>query len=88
VILQTTHLICEVLEVKTNEGKAHYSNFHGFELHRPSIKGTKLLLKVIKAIIIIRQKILSTVDKKNVYCRHKRKVIVSVMGLVAGKASM
>ena len=28
------------------------SNSHGFELHRPSIKGTKLLLKVIKAIII------------------------------------
>jgi len=26
---------------------------HGFELHRPSIKGTKLLLKVVKAIIII-----------------------------------
>jgi hypothetical protein len=26
---------------------------HQFELHRPSIKGTKLLLKVIKAIIII-----------------------------------
>jgi len=29
------------------------SNFHGFDLHRP-IKGTKLLLRVIKAIIIIR----------------------------------
>ena len=29
------------------------SNSHGFELHRPSIKGTKLPLKVIKAIIII-----------------------------------
>ena len=28
-------------------------NSHEFELHRPSIKGTKLLLKVIKAIIII-----------------------------------
>ena len=28
------------------------SNSHGFELYRPSIKGTKLLLKVIKAIII------------------------------------
>jgi hypothetical protein len=26
---------------------------HEFELHRPSNKGTKLLLKVIKAIIII-----------------------------------
>ena len=30
-----------------------YSNSHEFELHRPSNKGTKLLLKVIKAIIII-----------------------------------
>ena len=30
------------------------SNSHEFELHRPSNKGTKLLLKVIKAIIIIR----------------------------------
>ena len=29
------------------------SNSHGFELHRLSNKGTKLLLKVIKAIIII-----------------------------------
>ena len=31
----------------------HQSNSHEFELHRPSNKGTKLLLKVIKAIIII-----------------------------------
>jgi len=29
------------------------SNPHGFELHRPSIKGTKLLFKILKAIIII-----------------------------------
>jgi len=29
------------------------SNSHGFELHRLSVKGTKLLLKVIKALIII-----------------------------------
>ena len=28
-------------------------NSHEFELHRPSNKGTKLLLKVIKAIIIV-----------------------------------
>jgi len=27
------------------------SNLHGFELHRPSRKGIKLLLQVIKAII-------------------------------------
>jgi len=33
--------------------KPENSNPHGLELHSPSIKGTKLLLKVIKAIIII-----------------------------------
>jgi len=33
--------------------KPEKSNSHGFDLHRPSIKGTKLLLKVIKADIII-----------------------------------
>ena len=33
--------------------KHENSNSHGFELHRPSIKGTKLLLKEIKAMIII-----------------------------------
>jgi len=36
--------------------KPENSNSHGFELYRPSIKGTKLLLKVIKAIIVIKQK--------------------------------
>ena len=35
--------------------KPDTSNSHEFELHRPSNKGTKLLLKVIKAIIIITQ---------------------------------
>jgi len=35
--------------------KPENSNFHGFEPHRPSIKNTtKILLKVIKAIIIIK----------------------------------
>ena len=29
------------------------SNSHGFELHRPSNKGTKILLKKTKTIIII-----------------------------------
>jgi hypothetical protein len=33
--------------------KPDTSNSHEFELHRPSNKGTKLLLKVIKAIIIM-----------------------------------
>jgi len=32
--------------------KPDNSNSHEFELYRPSNKGTKLLLKVIKAIII------------------------------------
>ena len=31
--------------------KIENSNLHGFELHRPSSKGTRLLLQVIKAII-------------------------------------
>ena len=31
--------------------KTDKSNLHGFEVHRPSSKGTKLLLQVIKAII-------------------------------------
>jgi len=31
--------------------KIENSNLHGFQLHRPSSKGTKLLLQVIKAII-------------------------------------
>ena len=35
--------------------KPDTSNSHEFELHRPSNKGTKLLLKVIKAIIIIKK---------------------------------
>jgi len=34
------------------------SNPYGFELHRPSIKGTKLLFKVVKAIIIIMGRVL------------------------------
>jgi len=29
--------------------KTEKSNAHGFELHRPSIKGTKLMFKAIKA---------------------------------------
>ena len=41
------------------------SNPHGFELHRPSNKGTKLLLKVIKAIIIINLKQESTFRLSN-----------------------
>jgi len=31
--------------------KPQNSNLHGFELHRPSSKGTKMLFQVIKAII-------------------------------------
>ena len=36
--------------------KPDNSNSHELELHRPSNKGTKLLLKVIKAIVISKQK--------------------------------
>ena len=34
------------------------SNSNGFEFHRPSIEGTKLLLKVIKAIIIMELRVI------------------------------
>ena len=34
-----------------NPQKTENSNLHGFELHRPSSKGTKLLVQVIQAII-------------------------------------
>ena len=60
-----SHLTCKRGSVGQSEGlsiprssvrfrlKPDTSNSHEFELHRPSNKGTKLLLKVIKAIIII-----------------------------------
>ena len=60
------HLTCKRGSVGQSEGlsiprssvrfrlKPDTSNSHEFELHGPSNKGTKLLLKVIKAIIIIR----------------------------------
>jgi len=37
--------------------KPEDSNSYGFELHRPSIKDTKLLLRAIKAIIIIIKRV-------------------------------
>ena len=39
--------------VGSNPTKTEKSNLHGFGLHRPSIKGTKLLVKVTKTIMII-----------------------------------
>jgi len=45
------------------------SNSHGFELHRPSIKGTKLLLKVIKVIIIITNQSNPHPLPRNTQCR-------------------
>jgi len=45
---------CKTSSVGRFRLKPDTSNSHEFELHRPSNKGTKLLLKVIKAIIIIR----------------------------------
>jgi len=38
--------LCHPVKKKTEN-----SNLHGFEVHRPSSKGNKLLLQVIKAII-------------------------------------
>ena len=60
-------LTCKRVSVGQSEGlliprssirfrlKPEKSNSYGFELHtRPSIKGTKLLLKVIEAIVIMK----------------------------------
>ena len=38
-------------DIPTKIQKTENSNLHGFELHRPSSKGTKVLFQVIKAII-------------------------------------
>jgi len=55
-VLQHTH-IHEGLSIPRSSVrfrlKPDNSNSHEFEHHRPSNKGTKLLLKVIKAMIII-----------------------------------
>jgi len=48
-------LLIHRLSVRFNL-KPENSNSHGFELRRALIKGTKLLLKVIKAIISIKVK--------------------------------
>ena len=49
--------------------KTENSNSHGFETHGPSIKGTKLLLKLIKAIIVKRVlRYLSLTKRKNALC--------------------
>ena len=39
--------------------KTENSNLHGFEVHRPSSKGTKLLLQVIKGYIDPQAKVLN-----------------------------
>jgi len=44
------------------------SNTHGFEVDRPSLKGTKLLLKVIKAIIIVMRA--PTLTHAHTHTRH------------------
>jgi len=46
--------VASLFEIGYFRLKPDTSNSHEFELHRPSNKGTKLLLKVIKAIIIIK----------------------------------
>jgi len=47
------------------------SNSHEFELHRPSNKGTKLLLKVIKAIIIMKACLILRISLWISRCRPK-----------------
>jgi len=49
-LAHTNIYLCVLAQINI---KPDTSNSHEFELHRPSNKGTKLLLKVIKAIIII-----------------------------------
>ena len=49
------HLIPAMSSLLQTIDEPDNSNSHEFELHRPSNKGTKLLLKVIKAIIIRRR---------------------------------
>jgi len=64
--MHTTHLLTPIsffqtptlslsqartLSLPAKTQKTENSNLHGFEVHRPSSKGTKLLLQVIKAII-------------------------------------
>ena len=44
-------ILCFILFILAKTGKPANSNLHEFELHRPSSKGTKLLLQIIKAII-------------------------------------
>jgi len=46
-------LRANLLYVPAKTPKTENPNLHGFELHRPSSKGTKLLLQIIKAFIII-----------------------------------
>ena len=47
------HLFMNISNVLFVPPKSENPNLHGFELHRPPIKGTKLIFQVIKAIIII-----------------------------------
>jgi len=61
------------------------SNSHEFELHRPSNKGTKLLLKVIKAIIIIITSLVLPVTTLfralcTVTCAHAKEVPIQCAG--------
>jgi len=50
-------------ENKRCESNTDNSNPTGFELHKPSIKGTKLLFEIKKAIIIMRPN-LGTLERK------------------------
>ena len=49
VYVSISHVCAVCFPAKTQ--KTENSNLHGFEVHRPSSKSTKLLLQIIKAII-------------------------------------
>jgi len=45
------HTVEKTTTIPARTQKTENSNLHGFEVHRPSSKGTKLLFQIIKAII-------------------------------------
>jgi len=60
---QSGRLLIPRLSVRFHLKTFEPSNSHGFEIHRPSIKGSKLLLKVIQTIIIITGVLINPSDR-------------------------
>jgi len=56
------HVILPKCRGEKCERDTENSNPHGFELHRPSIRGTQLLFEVIKATIIMCEWFTSWLD--------------------------